>query len=227
MKHMIGWRIAKYAAFQPDLKKEYIIMFFRTSQKLPRGIFKACIVPRPIAWISTKNTEGNHNLSPFSYFNIVCEDPPMIMFATTGSHNDGGAKDTLKNVEETMEFTINLVSYGSKEAMNITSQDFSRETNEFEAAGIEHVPGELVKTHRVKESPISLECVYHESIQLPRPEHSNLINRMVIGKVIGIHLNPEILTTDQRIDTNKLNLIARLGYNSYTKIETDFELIRP
>ncbi|MFJ1269713.1 flavin reductase family protein [Legionella lytica] len=202
-------------------------MFFHTSQKLPRGIFKACVVPRPIAWISSKDTEGNHNLSPFSYFNIVCEDPPMIMFATTGSHNDGGAKDTLKNVEETKEFTVNLVSYTHKEAMNITSQDFSRETNEFEVAGIKHLPGELIKTRRVKESPISLECVYHESIQLPTPADSNLINRMVIGKVVGIHLNPEILTQNQRIDTNKLNLIARLGYNAYSKVEADFELIRP
>lgn len=202
-------------------------MFLHTSEKLPRGIFKACVVPRPIAWVSTKDINGNHNLSPFSYFNIVCDDPPMVMFATTGSHSAGGAKDTLKNVEETGEFTVNLVSYSSKEAMNITSLGFSRGINEFDMAEVKHLPGELIKTHRVKESPISLECVYHESIQLPTPNDSDLINRMVIGKVIGIHIDPEILTRDKRIDTNKLNLIARVGYNSYTKVKAHFELKRP
>ncbi|AMV15330.1 TPA: flavin reductase family protein [Legionella pneumophila] len=202
-------------------------MFLQTSQKLPKGMFKACVVPRPIAWIGTKDSEGNHNLSPFSFFNIVCEEPPMVMFATTGAHNSGGAKDTLKNVEDTKEFTVNLVSYGSKEAMNITSLDFSRGISEFDMAEVDHLPSRLIQTPRVKESPISLECVYHESIQLPIPIHSNLINRMVIGKVVGIHLKPEILTKDKRIDTNKLNLIARVGYNSYTKVKAHFDLNRP
>ncbi|CAM4418150.1 MAG: hypothetical protein LEGION0403_FIIPPAGN_02126 [Legionella sp.] len=202
-------------------------MFLHASEKLPKGIFKACVVPRPIAWISTKDIEGNHNLSPFSYFNIVCDDPPMVMFATTGAHSGGGAKDTLKNAEETGEFTVNLVSYSSREAMNITSLGFSRGINEFDMAEVEPLPGELIKTRRVKGAPISLECIYHESIQLPIPRDSDLINRMIIGKVIGIHLDPEILTKDKRIDTNKLNLIARVGYNSYTKVKAHFELNRP
>ncbi|MCW8469904.1 flavin reductase family protein [Fluoribacter gormanii] len=202
-------------------------MFFHTSQKLPKGLFKACVVPRPIAWISTNDIDGNPNLAPFSYFNIVCEDPPMIMFATTGSHGNGGAKDTLKNVEETKEFTVNLVSYSSKEAMNITSLDFSRGINEFHMAEVDHLPGELIQTYRVNGSPISLECVYHRSIQLPTSNDSSLINRMVIGKVVGIHLNPDILTKDKRIDTNKLNVIARVGYNAYTKVKAHFELNRP
>jgi flavin reductase (DIM6/NTAB) family NADH-FMN oxidoreductase RutF len=204
-----------------------MIMFLHTSQKLPKGIFKACVVPRPIAWISTKDPEGKANLAPFSYFNIVCEDPPMVMFATTGSHQNGGAKDTLNNVEATKEFTVNLVSYKSKEAMNITAINFSRGINEFNMADVEHLPGELVHTQRVKESPISLECVYHESIQLPTPNNSDLVNRMVIGKVIGIHLNADILTPDQKVDTNKLNLIARVGYNAYTRVKAHFELNRP
>jgi flavin reductase (DIM6/NTAB) family NADH-FMN oxidoreductase RutF len=202
-------------------------MFLHTSQKLPKGIFKACVVPRPIAWISSQDVQGNHNLSPFSYFNIVSEDPPMIMFATTGSHSNGGAKDTLKNVEETKEFTVNLVNYNNKDAMNITSLDFSRGTSEFDMAEVEHLPGKLVQTRRVKESPISMECVYYQAVQLPTPEESNLINRMIIGKVIGIHLNPDIVTRKMRINTNKLNLIARLGYNSYTKVKADFALERP
>lgn len=202
-------------------------MFLKTSQKLPKGIFKACVIPRPIAWISSKDTHGNHNLSPFSYFNIVCDDPPMVMFATTGAHHSGGAKDTLKNVEETKEFTVNLVSYGSREAMNITSIGFSRGVNEFDMAEVAHLPGELIRTRRVKESPISLECIYHQSIQLPTSDNDNLINRMVIGEVVGIHVDPNILTHDKRIDTSKLNLIARLGYNRYTKIKKHFKLNSP
>lgn len=202
-------------------------MFLPTSQKLPKGLFKACVVPRPIAWISSKDAEGNPNLAPFSYFNIVCEDPPMIMFATTGSHHSGGAKDTLKNVEETKEFTVNLVNYQSREAMNITSLDFSRAINEFNMAEVQDLPGELVQTSRVKEAPISLECIHHESIQLPTPIDSNLVNRMVIAKVLGIHVNSDLLTEDKRINTNKLNLIARVGYNAYTRVKAHFDLNRP
>ena len=202
-------------------------MFLKTSQKLPKGIFKACVIPRPIAWISSKDIYGNHNLSPFSYFNIVCEDPPMVMFATTGAHQNGGAKDTLKNVEATKEFTVNLVNYNSREAMNITSIGFSRGINEFDMAEVGHLPGEIIQTYRVKGAPISLECVYHQSVQLPTPNNSSLINRMVIAKVVGIHLDPDILTKDKRIDTNKLNLIARVGYNAYTRVKAHFELNRP
>jgi len=202
-------------------------MFLNTSKKLPKGLFKACVIPRPIAWISSKDIDGNHNLSPFSYFNIVCEDPPMVMFATTGAHQNGGAKDTLKNVEATKEFTVNLVNYNSREAMNITSIGFSRGINEFDMAEVSHLPGELIQTHRVKESPISLECIYHQSIQLPTSNDAHLINRMVLGQVVGIHVAPNVLTQDKRIDINKLNLIARLGYNKYTQIKSHFKLKNP
>lgn len=201
-------------------------MFLEVSQKLPKGLFKACVVPRPIAWISSFSKHGVHNLAPFSYFNIVCDEPPMIMFSTTGSHINSGSKDTLSNVEESGEFTVNLVAFSSREAMNISSMDFSREIDEFDAADIAHVPGQLVKSRRVKESPISLECVYHQSVQLPVPGGTDLINRMVIAKVVGVHVNPRMLT-DNRIDINKLNLIARLGYNSFAKITEDFAMKRP
>jgi flavin reductase (DIM6/NTAB) family NADH-FMN oxidoreductase RutF len=201
-------------------------MFLQTSQKLPKGLFKACVVPRPIAWISSRDGGGNHNLSPFSYFNIVSEEPPMIMFSTTGSHVEGGAKDTLKNVEETKEFTVNLVSYKSREAMNITSLDFSRGISEFDMAEVAYLPGQLVQTRQVKESAIRMECIHYQSIQLPRETDSSLINRMVLGKVVGIHLNPKILTENKQINTNKLNLIARLGYNTYAKVKSHFELKR-
>lgn len=111
--------------------------------------------------------------------------------------------------------------------MNITSLDFSRGINEFAMAEVDHLPGEIVQTYRVKDAPISLECVYHQSVQLPIPDNSSLINRMIIAKVVGIHLNPDILTKDKRIDTNKLNVIARVGYNAYTKVKAHFELNRP
>lgn len=202
-------------------------MFLEVSQKLPKGLFKACVIPRPIAWISSVSSEGTHNLAPFSYFNIISDDPPMIMFSTTGSHISGGSKDTLHNVEETGEFTINLVTFSSSEAMNISSMDFVRNIDEFETTNVAHVEGNLVKSRRVKESPISLECIYHQSVQLPVPHGSDLINRMVIGTVVGIHVNPNILTSDNRIDINKVNLIARLGYNSFAKITEDFEMKRP
>lgn len=201
-------------------------MFLKTSQKLPKGIFKACIVPRPIAWVSSIDKDGNHNLSPFSYFNIVCENPAMVMFSTTGPHSEGGEKDTVRNIEQTKEFTVNLVNYENKDAMNMTSLDFPRNVNEFDVAGIESVSGELVRSCRVKSSPISLECIYHQSIQLPVPRETSLINRIIIGEVVGLHIHQGILDEDGRIDIKRLDLIARLGYDQYTRVTTPFELHR-
>lgn len=90
-------------------------MFFDSTKKLPKGLFKACVIPRPIAWISTVSKSGVDNLAPFSYFNIVADEPPMVMFSTTEAHVEKGEKDTLRNVEETGEFVVNITSYALKE----------------------------------------------------------------------------------------------------------------
>lgn len=200
-------------------------MFYKSTE-LPKGLFKSCIIPRPIAWISTIAANGQLNLAPFSYFNAVCDAPPMIMIATTNAHISGGPKDTLKNIEETGEFVINIATYALRHAMNLTSAALPREINEFEYAQLEYEASEIVQVPRVKASPIHLECRYHSSLQLPSYSLEN-INRMVIGEVVGIHVDPQVIA-DEKIDLTKLQPIARLGYNDYLKIDSGiFSLPRP
>ena len=201
-------------------------MFYVVSKLLPKGLFKACVVQRPIAWVSTVDKVGHFNIAPFSYFNIVCEDPPMVMFSTTNAHADGGAKDSLKNAEDTGEFVVNIATYEQRDAVNLSSLELPRGESEFELASIEHEKSELVKAPRVKHAPIHLECAYHQSVQLPTSSSAN-INRMVIGRVLGVHVRPEILT-DGLIDIEKMRPIARLGYNDYeTSGNSRFTMMRP
>jgi len=201
-------------------------LFFKVAN-FTKGLFKACIVPRPIGWITTIDIKGNENLAPFSYFNAISDDPPMIMFSTTGKHIGGGVKDTLRNVEETREFVINIATEELRTQVNLTSADLAKGKSEFEYAELERIPSVLVKPPRVKRSPIHLECTYYSSIQLPCNSENN-INRMVLGKVEGIHIAENVLT-DGLIDWEKLRPIARMGYNDYATITRGniFSLSRP
>ncbi len=201
-------------------------IFYR-AEELPKDLFKACIIPRPIGWVSTISSIGKPNLAPFSYFNAICDEPPMIMFSTTNAHIEGGPKDSLKNIEEVKEFVINITTFELRDEMNITSVDFPRRENEFEHANLESISSTLVKPLRIKKAPIHLECKYFQSVQLPTNSNKN-INRMIIGLVEGIHVSPEILK-DGLIDIDKLKPIARLGYNNYITISSShvFTMIRP
>ncbi len=194
---------------------------------LPKNLFKACITPRPIGWLSTANLRGIPNLAPFSYFNIVCDDPPMVMFSAMNTHIEGGPKDTLYNVEETGEFVVNIATFDLREALNLTSANLPRQQSEFEYSGLEYLPSVLVKPFRVKSAPIQMECKHYQSIQLPTPSQDN-INRMVIGTVELVHIDPSILT-DGLIDHHKFQPIARLGYNHYSVVTSQsiFKMDRP
>lgn len=199
---------------------------FHFASKLPRGLFKSCIIPRPIAWISTINTKGDLNIAPFSYFNALCDNPPMIMFSTTDTHADGGPKDTLKNSEETGEFVINIATWQMREAINASSANLSRGVSEFDYAKIEHTPSTTVKPPGVKGAPIRLECRYYQSVQLPRPSEKE-INRMVIGTVLGIYIDPNYMDENNKVDIEKIQPIARLGGNDYARLASLFTMVRP
>ncbi|KTD50497.1 Flavin reductase like domain protein [Legionella rubrilucens] len=201
-------------------------MFYPANQ-LPKGLFKACVIPRPIAWISTVSQSGEDNLAPFSYFNSVADEPPMVMFSTTEAHVEKGEKDTLRNAEETGEFVVNITSYALKEKMNVTSMNFPRHTSEFSMAGIEQAPARIVRPKLIKAAPISLECRYYMSVQLPRSNPEKLINRMVIGQVVGIHVSEYVLDAEQRIDPTRFNPLARLGYHGYMAVQDSFDMPRP
>ena len=203
-------------------------MFYDTEKNdhgLPFNPFKSCVVPRPIGWITSVDKMGNVNLAPYSYFNIVSDVPPMIMFSTTNSHHQGGAKDTLKNIEETKEFVVNMATWDLREEVNLTSADFDRDINEIEKAGLLMLPSTYVKVPRINGSPIHFECIYHQSIQLPVKD-DKYINRLIIAKVIGVHIDDNIIT-DGKIDVTKFKPIARLGYMEYAVIDKVFSMERP
>ena len=186
-------------------------MFYETEGNqhgLPRDPFKSCLVPRPIGWISTLGRNGVVNLAPYSFFNGVASDPPMVMFASNG-RQPHGVKDTITNCEETGEFVVNLATWDLREAMNLTSAPALPDQDEFELAGLAAEPARLVKPPRVKDAPIHLECRYLQTVELPTndPENRNAIG---IGQVVGVHLKDEIMTVGL-VDIAKLRPIARLG----------------
>jgi flavin reductase (DIM6/NTAB) family NADH-FMN oxidoreductase RutF len=196
--------------------------------EVPRGIFKAVIVPRPIGWISSVDADGNHNIAPFSYFNAVCDNPPTVMVSMTDQHKEGGPKDTLKNIEETGHFVVNIVTRELFEQMNLSSADLIRKEDEFEFAKIKWLDSDFGPARRVKDSPIHLECKYVKSVELPKG-NQEVVNRMVIGTVIATHVKETILTEEEKIDYNKAQFIARLGYNDYMLLDQEniFKGIRP
>ena len=197
-------------------------MFYNTAQNnhnLPYNPFKACIVPRPIGWISSQNKQGQINLAPYSYFNAVSDVPPMVMFVSS-PHPDGTQKDSLRNIEETGEFVVNIASFGLHEQVNLSSSALPYGTSEAEHFNIETAPSNLVKPPRVKASAISLECQYLKTVDLDPSEC-----KMIIGQVIGIYIDDNVLT-DGKVDIAKLKPIARLGYNEYALIDQVFKMTR-
>ena len=143
-------------------------MFWHTNEPhgLPRDPFKSCVIPRPIGWISTISLDGVPNLAPYSFFNGVAGDPPMVMFSS-GARSADTPKDSIFNAEQTGEFVCSMVSLDLIDAMNDTSAAYVPEIDEAAHAGIEMEASELVKPMRVKASPIHLECKYYQTMELP------------------------------------------------------------
>ena len=201
-------------------------MQFYSLGDIPKGYLKSCFLPRPIAWISSLSKEGKVNLAPFSFYNLVSDSPPMIIFSTTGKHVEGGKKDTLQNIEETKKFIINVPSYRHAESLNITSSMVNREINEFELAEIDYLVSKTNGIPFVKDISIRIECEYYKSISLPKGS-DDLINIMIIGYVTGIGVGDDIVKNG-KIDVGSLKPISRLGYNDYAFIDNSnmFEIIR-
>jgi flavin reductase (DIM6/NTAB) family NADH-FMN oxidoreductase RutF len=209
-----------------SLASEYRV-FYKTDEPhgLPHDPFKSCVAPRPIAWVTTLHPNGRLNLAPFSFFNALCSDPPMVVIAFNGYHAHGGEKDSLHNIKATGEFVVNMVPLALKEAMNVTSGPQPHEVDELALAGLGTEPSELVAPPRVAEAPIHLECEFFQEIELPCTLE-NSINRSIIGKVIGIHIRDEVLK-DGLIDLNRIQPLARLGYQEYTAVDNIFKMTRP
>jgi flavin reductase (DIM6/NTAB) family NADH-FMN oxidoreductase RutF len=193
------------------------------------GLLLNSVAPRPIAWVSTLSATGQPNLAPFSFFNCVCVEPPLLAFAPglrspkDISSTHGEAKDTLRNIRDTREFVVSVVTYELRESMNATSGEYDRTVNEFELAKVTAQPSQLVRPPRVGESPVSFECKLYQILDFSTAPTSS---SLVIGEVIAIHVNDAHLK-DGRLDRNSLDLIGRLGGVQYTRTTNRFDLVRP
>ncbi|MFD0698849.1 flavin reductase family protein [Paenibacillus sp. GCM10027628] len=175
------------------------------------------VLPRPIAFVSTIDPEGNANLAPFSFFTGICADPLLICFAPMVRGTDGAKKDTLKNIEATKEFVVNIVSEHIVVPMNECATEYPSNVDEFEAAGLTKVASEIVRPYRVRESHVHMECVLHELLTFgDQPGAGSL----VIGHVVMMHVADD-LYMDGKIDTDQLDPIGRLAGQMYTRANSD------
>lgn len=175
------------------------------------------VLPRPIAFVSTKNTEGVANVAPFSFFTAICADPMLVCFAPMIRGTDGDKKDTLKNIESTKEFIINIVSEEICEKVNGAATDFAYGVDEFEMVGLTKIEGTTVNVPRVKESLVGLECELFELLHFGENKGAG---SLVIGKVVNVHVHDD-LYENGKINTEKLNPVGRMAGHSYTKAITD------
>jgi flavin reductase (DIM6/NTAB) family NADH-FMN oxidoreductase RutF len=182
--------------------------------------------PRPICFASTMDSEGNRNLAPFSFFNVFSANPPIAVFSPARSGRTGKTKDTFDNCKETREVVINVVNYDMVEQMSLASSPYPKEVDEFVKAGFTPVESDLVKPARVKESPVQLECKVIEINELG--QHGGAGN-LVICEVVKMHIREDLITENNRIDLEKIDLVARMGGNYYCRANGDalFEIPKP
>lgn len=178
--------------------------------------------PRPICFASTIDAKGNHNLAPFSFFNVFSAKPPIAIFSPNLSGRTGAAKDTHLNIKEVPECVINIVNYNMVHQMSLASSPYDKGVSEFVKAGFTPIASDIVKPMRVKESPVQLECKVFE---LKEIENCNL----VMCEVVKIHINENVLGANGLIDQQKIDLVARMGGNWYCRAHGDalFEIEKP
>jgi len=187
------------------------------------GWMSGTIFPRPIAWVSSISAAGHTNLAPFSYFQAIASNPPVLMFVPANNRH-GAKKDTLRNIEEVPEFVVNLVPYVLADAMNNTAAPLPHHESEFEKFGIASLPSERVRPPRVAASPVAFECALHSIVPIgvgPGGTH------VVFGRILLAHLSDDILGPDGAPDPAKLDLIGRMGGDWYTRTTERFVVERP
>jgi flavin reductase (DIM6/NTAB) family NADH-FMN oxidoreductase RutF len=181
------------------------------------------VVPRPIAFVSTVNTEGAFNVAPFSFFTVASSNPPVVVFTVGNRAIPDPRKDTLRNITTSREFVVNVVSEEIGSKMNLCAGDYPPEVDEFEISGLTPIPSDLVKAPRVAESHINMECRLLYTIAM-----SGLVNggNLVLGEVVRFHIDDAYFNSF-RIDHDKLRAIGRMAGNSYTRTHDRFDMIRP
>jgi flavin reductase (DIM6/NTAB) family NADH-FMN oxidoreductase RutF len=190
------------------------------------SILLSSIAPRPIAFASTIDLKGNVNLSPFSYFNVFSSNPPILIFSPSRRVRDNTTKHTLENVLETMQVVVNVVNYSIVNQMSKSSIEYPKGVNEFIETGLTQVDSIKVKPPRVKESPIAFECTVEKVISMGE---SGGAGQLIIAKVEYIHVDSNVLDSNGDIDSQKLDLVARMGGDWYTRAtkESMFKIPKP
>ncbi|MVZ67163.1 flavin reductase family protein [Sphingobacterium sp. DK4209] len=190
------------------------------------NLIKYAVAPRPICFASTVDAQGQVNLSPFSYFNYMSQNPPICVFSPLRRVRDGSIKHTLENIEEVPEVVINIVNFDMVQQQSLASTEYAKGVNEFEKSGLSPIPSVQVKPPRVAESPIQLECRVRQII--PLSEDGGAGN-LVIAEVLCMHVKSHLLDEDDQVNQAELDLVARLGGNWYCRVteENLFEVPKP
>ncbi len=189
------------------------------------GYLLGAISPRPICFASTVDAKGNVNLSPYSFFNVFSANPPVLIFSPARRVRDNTTKHTLENILETKEVVVNIVSYDMVQQMSLSSTEYAKGVNEFVKAGFTEVPSHLVKPPRVAEAPVQFECEVLNVVALGTEGGAG---NLVICNVVKLHLNETILDAEGKIDPLKIDTVARMGGNWYSRAKEGlFEVPKP
>ena len=200
------------------------------AQLAPTDVYKlmiGMIVPRPIAFVSSIDAAGVKNLAPFSYFTACSSNPPVVCFCTTVRAGEQPHKDTLRNIEATGDFVVNIVSEEIAAQMNMCSADVPPEVDEFALSGLTPIPSDLVKAPRVAESKAQMECRLHQIVRVSEKPSGGIL---VLGEVLRFHLSESLFNDPKggyKIDPDKLLAVGRMGGPTYTRTRDRFEMQRP
>ncbi|MEQ3661129.1 MAG: flavin reductase family protein [Flavobacterium sp.] len=190
-----------------------------------QGYLQSAVAPRPIAFASTLDENGTPNLSPFSFFNVFSSNPPILIFSPARRVRNNTIKHTLINVQNTKEVVINIVNYDIVQQMSLSSTEYPDGVNEFEKSGLTMIASDIVKPFRVAESPVQFECKVNDIIALGDQGGAG---NLVICEVVKIHINEAVLDANGMIDQHKIDLVARMGANWYSRSNAGmFEVEKP
>jgi len=188
-------------------------------------ILLSAVAPRPIAWVSTISGNGQPNLAPFSFFNVISGKPPLLGFSPALRRVEQGdsSKDTLRNIRETAEFVVNIVTFEVAEAMNLTSGEYDSSVDEFKLAKLTTRASAVVRPPQVAESPVSFECKLHQIMDFGAEPPSG---SFVMGEIVAVHVSDNVLK-EGRLDPQALDLVGRMAGTQYSRTTQRFELERP
>jgi flavin reductase (DIM6/NTAB) family NADH-FMN oxidoreductase RutF len=211
------------------MKRDPVFRSFSISEMKPadvQGLLQGAIGPRPICFASTMDAEGNVNLSPFSFFNMFSSNPPILVFSPARRVRDNTTKHTLENAMAVKEVVINVVNYAIVQQASLSSTEYAKGVNEFEKAGLTPEPSVLVKPPRVKESPVQIECIVNQIIPLGDKGGAG---NLIICEAKLVHVNMDVLNALGKIDQEKIDLVARMGGDWYSRAFGDslFEVPKP